>query len=48
MSIDDDGLVRLEIAIVSRPSAWYARLGGPVTTYAQDRMTGSYLRSLST
>lgn len=48
VSIDDDDLVRLEIAAFSRPVAWYSRLGGPVTTVAQERMTTAYLRSLLT
>lgn len=47
VSIDDDERVRLEIAAFSRPAAWYARLGGPVTALAQHRMTTSYLRSIS-
>ena len=40
------GLVRLDIDAVSRPAAWYARLGAPLARLVQARVTRRYLRAL--
>jgi uncharacterized protein (UPF0548 family) len=37
--------VHFTIRAFSRPSAWYARLGGPLTTFVQERATDRYLDS---
>lgn len=37
--------VHFTIRAFSRPSAWYARLGGPFTTFIQERATDRYLAS---
>jgi uncharacterized protein (UPF0548 family) len=47
VTIDPVGTVRLEIAAFSRPASWYARLGGPLTRWAQDAATERYLRALA-
>ncbi|MFJ8307959.1 MULTISPECIES: DUF1990 family protein [unclassified Streptomyces] len=44
---DADGLVWFEVAAFSRPAAWYARLGGPVTRLLQDLATRRYLRGVA-
>lgn len=41
-----DGVVTLKITAFSRPAAWYARLGGPVTSRVQAMITERYLRAL--
>lgn len=40
------GLVRFHLDAVSRPAAWYARLGAPVTRLVQELVTRRYLRAL--
>lgn len=37
--------VHFRIRAFSRPAAWYARLGGPLTTFVQERATDRYLAS---
>ena len=41
------GLVRCHLDVVSRPAAWYARLGAPVSRLVQELITRRYLRALS-
>ena len=41
------GEVRLDIDAVSRPAAWYARLGAPAARLVQERVTRRYLRALA-
>ena len=41
------GEVRLDIDAVSRPAAWYARLGAPVARLVQARLTRRYLRAVT-
>lgn len=40
------GLVRFHLDVVSRPAAWYARLGAPVFRLVQELITRRYLRAL--
>lgn len=40
-----DDEVHFTIRAFSRPAAWYARLGGPLTTLTQQRATDRYLAS---
>lgn len=47
VTIDGEGAVRLEIDAFSRRSSWYARIGGPITRWAQDAMTEMYLQVLA-
>lgn len=47
VTIDATGVVRLEISAFSRPASWYARLGGPLTSWLQDAATDRYLRALA-
>lgn len=42
------GLVRFHLDVVSRPAAWYARLGAPLARLVQELFTRRYLRALST
>lgn len=46
LSLDERDEVWFEVRAFSRPVAWYARLGGPVTRALQDWMTGRYLNAL--
>ncbi|MGO1896783.1 MAG: DUF1990 family protein, partial [Brachybacterium sp.] len=41
------GLVRFHLDVVSRPAAWYARVGAPVSRLVQEHITRRYLRALS-
>ena len=41
------GLVRFHLDVVSKPAAWYARLGAPITRLVQEIVTRRYLRALS-
>ncbi|GAB2464154.1 DUF1990 family protein [Jatrophihabitans fulvus] len=41
-----DRTLTFTITAFSRPATWYARLGGPVATFVQDRITDRYLRAL--
>lgn len=41
------GLVRFHLDVVSKPAAWYARLGAPITRRVQEIVTRRYLRALS-
>lgn len=41
--MDPGGAVWFEIRAFSRPVSWYARLGGPVTTWLQRTVTDRYL-----
>ena len=41
-----DGMVTLQITAFSRPAAWYARAGAPVTKRVQALITERYLRAL--
>lgn len=45
VSLADDGRVWFTIRAFSRPVTWYARLGGPVTRWLQDRVTDRYVRA---
>lgn len=44
--VDGQGQVWFEVRAFSRPGAWYARLGGPVTRALQDWMTDRYVGAL--
>lgn len=44
----DTGVVRFHLDAVSKPAAWYARLGAPVSRVVQEVVTRRYLRALST
>ncbi|MER5642473.1 DUF1990 domain-containing protein [Kitasatospora sp. NPDC002227] len=44
VTMDADGEVWFEVTAFSRPAAWYARLGGPVTAVLQHLATERYLR----
>ncbi|WP_420112232.1 DUF1990 family protein [Pseudactinotalea sp.] len=46
VAIDEQDVVRLHVSAFSRPVAWYARLGRPVTRALQLRMARKFLRSL--
>ncbi|MGP9680815.1 DUF1990 domain-containing protein [Brachybacterium sp. AOP3-A1-3] len=41
------GVVRFHLDAVSRPAAWYARLGAPFSRLLQELVTRRYLRALS-
>jgi uncharacterized protein (UPF0548 family) len=43
VTLSGDGDVRFAVRAFSRHSAWYARLGGPITTFMQERMTDRYV-----
>src|SRR3954471_9362381 len=43
----DDGTVVLDIRAFSRPGAWYARLGGPLTRLTQRLVIERYVSALS-
>jgi uncharacterized protein (UPF0548 family) len=42
----DDGSIQFTVSAFSRPAARIARLGGPISSAAQYRMTSRYLRAL--
>jgi uncharacterized protein (UPF0548 family) len=42
-SLEADGSVWFAIRAFSRPVAWYARVGGPLRSVAQDRVTDRYV-----
>jgi uncharacterized protein (UPF0548 family) len=42
-TLGGDGDVWFEIRAFSRPATWYARLGGPVGRFVQDRVTDRYV-----
>jgi uncharacterized protein (UPF0548 family) len=42
----DDDSVRFTITAFSRPATLLAKLGGPVSTFVQSRVTGRYLRAI--
>ncbi|MDT9594445.1 DUF1990 domain-containing protein [Nocardioides zeae] len=46
LTLADDGVVRFRVSAFSRPATRWARLGGPVTAYVQQRVVERYLRSL--
>ncbi|MDQ6798836.1 MAG: DUF1990 domain-containing protein [Actinomycetota bacterium] len=46
--MESDGSVRFEIVAFSRPAAWFAKLGGPVSRVAQVRATRRYLEGVRT
>lgn len=46
VGIDDGGAVTLTITACSRPHAWYARVGRPVTRRLQLRTASRFLRAL--
>jgi len=48
VSIADDGVVRFTVDAFSRPASRLARLGGPLTSMAQEVMTRRYLAALET
>ncbi len=41
-----DDQVEIHISAFSRPSTWWARMGGPVTRWVQDLMTDRYVTAL--
>jgi uncharacterized protein (UPF0548 family) len=43
VSLGDDGEVWFTLRAFSRPVVWYARLGGPVTAWLQQRVTDRYV-----
>ena len=43
VSLDEDGTVRFDVTAFSRPTRWFARLGGPLTGIVQRRVTWRYL-----
>lgn len=45
VTLDRRGTVRFSIRAFSLPASWYAKLGGPITTLLQDRVTDRYLRA---
>jgi uncharacterized protein (UPF0548 family) len=45
VTVDDDQQVWFTIRAFSRPLAWYARLGGPLTALVQDIATARYVAS---
>ncbi|MGF1427033.1 DUF1990 family protein [Kitasatospora sp. LaBMicrA B282] len=47
VSLDAAGDVWFEVTAFSRPAAWYARLGGPLTAVLQHLATERYLRSVA-
>jgi uncharacterized protein (UPF0548 family) len=47
VSLDERERVWADIRAFSRPRAWYARLGGPLTHALQDRVTDRYVRALA-
>lgn len=46
VEIDREGVVRLHVTAFSRPLAWYARLGRPITRALQLRMARRFLRAI--
>ncbi|WP_156254027.1 DUF1990 family protein [Pseudactinotalea terrae] len=46
VTIDDQALVRLHVTAFSKPMAWYARLGRPITRALQLRMARRFLRAI--
>lgn len=46
IGLEEDGTVVLDIVAFSRPAAWWARLGAPISRLVQDRVTTRYLRAL--
>jgi uncharacterized protein (UPF0548 family) len=42
-----EGLVEFTVMAFSQPSAWYSRLGGPVTRIIQNRYTNKYLLAMA-
>jgi len=47
VSFDDQEDVRLHVTAFSRPVAWYARLGRPITRALQLAMARTFLRVLA-
>jgi uncharacterized protein (UPF0548 family) len=47
VSLDAQERVWADIRAFSRPRAWYARLGGPVTHALQEHVTNRYVRALA-
>jgi uncharacterized protein (UPF0548 family) len=43
----DDDVVELQVIAFSKPAAWWARIGGPATTFVQTWVTDRYLKALS-
>jgi uncharacterized protein (UPF0548 family) len=43
---DADGVASFTVSAFSRPASRLARMGGPITSWAQRFMTGRYLRAL--
>jgi uncharacterized protein (UPF0548 family) len=48
ISLTGDGAVIFAVTAFSRPATWLARAAGPIGRYAQDMLTGRYLKSLAT
>lgn len=47
VEIDEQDVVRLRVSAFSRPVAWYARIGRPVTRALQRRMARRFLRAIA-
>jgi len=43
---DEDGVVWFSIVVFSKPAAWYARLGGPLSHLMQDAITDRYIAAM--